>query len=80
MPGAARVGVDSASDKIIENLAPTVFVNGSPVAVEGAKEKDGSSLDKHSSTVFANNLPIVREGDLDSNKIPASGSSDVIVG
>lgn len=80
MPGASRVGVDSASSLIVENLAPTVIVNGAPVAVKGAKEARRHQLDESSSTVFANGIPIVRAGDLDSNRKPASGSSDVIVG
>ena len=37
MPGVSRVGVDTAAGTIVGNLAPTVFVNGSPIAVKGAE-------------------------------------------
>ena len=36
MPGISRVGVDKAGGVVVGNLAPTVFVNGSPIVVKGA--------------------------------------------
>jgi len=36
MPGVSRVGADAAGGTIVGNLAPTVLVNGSPIAVQGA--------------------------------------------
>ena len=39
MPGVSRVNADSAGSTIVGNLAPTVFVNGNPIAVKGAAIK-----------------------------------------
>ena len=36
MQGVSRVGADAAGGTIVGNLAPTVFVNGKPIAVKGA--------------------------------------------
>ena len=36
MPGAVRVGVDTAGGTITGNLAPKVLVNGFPIGVIGA--------------------------------------------
>lgn len=87
MPGAARVGVDKAGDTITGNLAPTVLVNGSPVAVKGAAIA-GHGLQPHaapvmvgaSGTVLANGLSICRAGDAASCGHTASGSPNVLVG
>lgn len=87
MPGIARVGVDSAGGTITGNLAPTVFVNGSPIAVKDAAVA-GHGLPPHaspvmvgcSSTVFANGIAICREGDAASCGHAASGSGNVSAG
>lgn len=87
MPGIARVGVDSAGGTITGNLAPTVFVNGSPIAVKDAAVA-GHGLPPHaspvmvgcSSTVFANGIAICREGDAASCGHAAGGSGNVSAG
>ena len=87
MPGIARVGVDSAGGTITGNLAPTVFVNGSPIAVKDAAVA-GHGLPPHaspvmvgcSSTIFANGIAICREGDAASCGHAASGSGNVSAG
>lgn len=88
MPGIARIELDSAGGFIIGNLAPTVFINGSPVAVRGATVQ-GHGLGTHASpvldgsslVVFANGIPICRVGDLASCGHPiSSGSSTVFSG
>jgi uncharacterized Zn-binding protein involved in type VI secretion len=87
MPGVARVTVDAAGATIIGNLAPTVFVNGVPIAVLGAAVT-GHGLPPHaspvmataSSTVRANGIPVGRQGDTASCGHPATGSGDVFAG
>ncbi len=87
MPGVSRVGVDSAGGTIVGSLAPTVVVNGSPIAVKGAAVA-GHGLGPHagpvmsgsSSTVFANGIEVVRAGDAASCGDTATGSSDVFAG
>lgn len=84
MPGIARINQDSAGGTIVGNLAPTVFVNNQPVAVKGA-DVAGHGLPPHSSpvmngassTVFANNIPVCREGDAATCGHTSSGSGDV---
>ena len=87
MPGISRVGVDTAEGTIVGNLAPTVLVNGSPAAVKGAEVSGhgrGSHrspvMDGSSSTVYANGIPICREGDAASCGHPATGSGNVNAG
>lgn len=88
MSGAARVGQDKSGNVIIGNLAPTVFVNNAPIAVQGANIasygdncKSNPKTGKGSSTVFANNKPVNRQGDLDICGTPIStGSNNVNVG
>lgn len=88
MPGIARVNQDSAGGLITGNLAPTVFINGKPIAVRGATVQShglGSHaspvLDGSSLVVFANGIPICRIGDLASCGHPiTSGSSTVFSG
>lgn len=87
MPGIARVGVDAAGGTITGNLAPTVFVNGSPVAVKDAAVA-GHGPNPHASpvmvgcsgTVFANGIPVCRAGDAASCGHAASGSGTVSAG
>ena len=86
MPGAARVGADAAGGTIVGNLAPTVLVNGSPIAVKGAavaghgrRAHRGPVMAGASGNVFANNIPVCRAGDAASCGHPASGSGDVNV-
>lgn len=85
MPGIARVGEDTAGGKITGDLAPTVIVNGFPIAVKGAAvAPHGDSphasavMVGSSGDVIANGIPICRSGDLASCGDSASGSSDVI--
>lgn len=89
MPGISRVGVDAAGGTIVGNLAPTVFVNGAPIVVKGADVEPHPPLPPHttapvmvgcSSSVFANGIPVVRQGDAASCGHPASGSGDVFAG
>ena len=86
MPGASRVGKDVAGGTIVGNLAPTVLVNNSPVAVKGAavaghgrRAHSGPVMVGASGNVLANNIPVCRAGDSASCGHPASGSGDVIV-
>lgn len=87
MPGISRVGVDAAGGTIVGNLAPTVLVNGSPVAVKGAAVA-GHGRSPHSSPVMAgasgsvkaNGIPICRSGDAASCGHAASGSPNVFSG
>ena len=85
MPGVARVGVDSAGGTIIGDLAPTVIVNGSPIAVKGAAVAGhgfgphGSPvMDGSSGDVYANGILICRAGDAATCGDTASGSIDVV--
>lgn len=86
MPGVSRVGVDSAGGLIVGNLAPTVFVNGAPVAVQGAAVQSHPPIPPHvgapvmvgcSGTVFAHSIGVCRLGDAASCGHPATGSGDV---
>lgn len=89
MPGISRVGVDSAGGTIVGNLAPTVFVNGAPIVVQGAAvtphppfppHTASPVMVGHSSTVFACGIPVCRQGDAASCGHPATGSGDVFAG
>ena len=84
MPGVSRVNQDTAGGTIIGILAPTVFVNGKPIAVKGANvEPHGSGphgspkMQDHSGTVFANGIEICRAGDTATCGHPATGSDNV---
>jgi len=87
MQGVSRVGADAAGGTIVGNLAPTVFVNGKPIAVKGATV-DGHGRSPHSSpvmsgsssTVYANNILICRQGDTATCGHVASGSPNVFSG
>ncbi len=86
MPGASRVGVDSAGGTIIGNLAPTVITNGAPAAVLGAAVQ-GHGKSPHSAPVmaeaspdiFAHGIARCRAGDAASCGHPASGSPNVLL-
>ena len=88
MPEVARVNTDSAGGLITGNLAPTVFVNSSPIAVKGAAVSGhgggphgGPVLDGSSTNVYANGILICREGDLATCGDPiSSGSPSVYSG
>ena len=87
MPGISRVGVDSAGGTITGNLAPTVFVNGSPIAVlnasvagHGTGAHAGPTMSASSSTVKANGIGVCRADDAASCGDAASGSSNVSAG
>jgi len=87
MPGVSRVGVDTAGGTIIGNLAPTVFVDGAPIAVKGAAVAGhGGALHAApvmvgaSGTVFACGIPVCRAGDAASCGDAATGSGDVFAG
>jgi uncharacterized Zn-binding protein involved in type VI secretion len=87
MPGIARVGVDKAGGVVTGNLAPTVFVNGSPIVVIGATIAP-HGRDPHASPtmvegavdVFAHGIGICRTGDLASCGHAISGSDNVLTG
>ena len=87
MPGISRVGVDQAGGTIVGNLAPTVFINNSPIVVKGAaisghgrSPHSGPVMVGSSSTVFAHNIAVCRAGDAASCGHTATGSSDVFAG
>lgn len=87
MPGIARISQDTAGGTIIGILAPTVFVNGTNVAVKGcAITPHGTDLhavpvmEEASSTVFAERIGVSREGDAANCGHPATGSSTVFAG
>ena len=87
MPGISRVGVDTAGGTIIGNLAPTVRINGSSVAVTGASVAShgtgphaSPTMSGHSSTVRANGIFICRAGDAATCGHVATGSSTVSAG
>lgn len=87
MPGIARVGVDKAGGVVTGNLAPTVFVNGSPIVVKGAAiaghgngPHAGPVMDEASADVFACGIAICRSGDLATCGHPISGSGNVLTG
>ena len=84
MPGISRVGTDTAGSTIVGNLAPTVLVNGSPVAVVGAAVAGHGRgphrspvMDGSSGNVYANGILVCRAGDAATCGHPASGSGDV---
>lgn len=87
MPGIARVNQDTAGGTIVGALAPTVFVNGRPIAVKGAAvvghgigAHAGPVMAQHSGTVFAEGIPVCRRGDQATCGHPATGSSNVFAG
>lgn len=84
MPGISRVKMDTAGGIILGNLAPTVFVNGKPIAVIGAlvsthglSPHDGPVMVSGSGNVFANNRKVCRKGDVATCGHRSTGSGDV---
>lgn len=83
-----RVGVDRSGNLIVGNLAPTVFVNGSPIAVGpgatilpyGDNCKSAPTTNQSSNTVFAQGQGVVRSGDLDLCGTPCTSNSNVFAG
>ena len=88
MPGVSRVGADSACGLIVGDLAPTVRVNGNPIAVKGAiivahglpPHSPTPVMVGSSTTVFAQGVAVCRSGDGASCGHAASGSSNVNAG
>lgn len=88
MPAVARVTQDKTGGLIIGSLAPTVFVNGNPIAVIGATIvpygsgcKAAPKLGPGSSTVIANGKSVCRQGDKDICGTPiVKGSDNVVAG
>ena len=85
--GISRVAQDTAGGVITGVLAPTVYINGKHVAVVGAVVASHGSAPHaspvmvgHSSTVFANGLPVCRDGDAASCGHLANGSGNVFAG
>ncbi|MFC4213990.1 PAAR domain-containing protein [Pseudophaeobacter arcticus] len=87
MPGVSRISQDAAGGTLIGVLAPTVVVNGSPVAVLDCAV-EGHGLVPHaapvmaeaSGTVFAGGIPLCRTGDAASCGHLATGSTNVFAG
>lgn len=69
---AGRVYQDYAIGTVLGSLAPTVFINGTPVAVIGdpvaphkpRKPCKRAVMATGSPNVFAHNIPTCREGDM----------------
>jgi uncharacterized Zn-binding protein involved in type VI secretion len=87
MPGVSRVNQDLAGGIITGNLASTVFVNGQPIAVQGAAVAShgvaphaAPTMSGHSGTVKANGIFICRAGDAATCGHAAGGSSNVFAG
>jgi uncharacterized Zn-binding protein involved in type VI secretion len=87
MPGVVRVGVDTAGGIVTGNLAPTVFVNGSPIGVlyasvapHGGGVHGSAIMVEASGTVFASGIAVCREGDMASCGHSATGSGSVSAG
>jgi uncharacterized Zn-binding protein involved in type VI secretion len=87
MPGVSRVAVDAAGGAIAEALAPSVQVNGAPVAVlgcavtpHGIAAHAGPVMAAASGTVFAEGIAVCRAGDAASCGHLASGSGNVSAG
>jgi uncharacterized Zn-binding protein involved in type VI secretion len=87
MPGVARISQDSAGGTLVGVLAPTVFVNGTNIAILGCAVA-GHGIPPHaapvmssaSNTVFAGGIPVCRQGDSASCGHASSGSGDVFAG
>ncbi len=87
MPGLSRTQQDSAGGTLIGVLAPSVYANGTPVAVlncavagHGPAEHAGPVMAEASASVFAEGIPVCRAGDAASCGHPATGSNNVFAG
>jgi uncharacterized Zn-binding protein involved in type VI secretion len=86
--GRSRVGIDAAGGVAVDAIVPTVFCNGVPVVVLGARVAAHGKpphaplppMVTASSTVFAGGIPVVRAGDSAACGHPISGSDNVFVG
>lgn len=87
MPGISRVKVDTAGGLINGPGSSDVFVNGSKVSLIGDAVESHSpcpdpvihcnaTMVQGSSTVFANGIGVVRQGDAASCGHTATGSND----
>lgn len=83
MPGISRVNVDTAGGTITGPGSSDVFVNGSKVSLlgdsvapHGDSPHNNATMVGSSSTVFANGIGVVRQGDAASCGHTATGSSD----
>lgn len=87
MPGIARVGQDVAGGTILNGGNGSVFANGTLVAVRGSTVA-GHGSPPHSAaimvgasgTVFAQSIPVCRQGDSASCGHVATGSGTVFAG
>lgn len=89
MPNVLRVGfVDAAGGTIIGSLAPTVLVNGHPIAVVGAavashglSPHNNATMSGHSGSVSAGGRGVCRAGDAATcGHTGTPGSADVAAG
>lgn len=87
MPPGARAGDPMAHGGSITNGSPNVLTNGIPAAIAGVSQAPcsihpGSQVvTKGSGTVFINNQPAARAGDvLSCGAAVSAGSPDVIIG
>ena len=87
MPGIARVGTDSAGGVQLQGGNTTVFVNGAvaqvlggPVAGHGDSPHSSPNMVGASSTVFAQGIPVCRQGDSASCGHTSTGSGNVFAG
>ena len=88
MTGVARTAQDRTGGLIIGVLAPNVYVENTPIVVQGAQItpygddcKAAPITGTGSSTVFANGLPVNRAGDTDICGTPISpGAGSVFAG
>ena len=85
MPGAIRMGIDSAGG-ILTSGSSTVLINGAPavrvgdtVAPHGLPPHTAAVMVSGSATVLVNGIPLCRTGDLAScGDAAAPGSSTVL--
>ena len=87
MPGISRLYQDRAGGTLISGNNATVHANGSPVAVLGTQVAGHGDCPHCSATmitasgrVFANGIPVCRQGDSASCGHTASGSGNVSAG
>ena len=87
MTGIARATQDTAGGTITGVLAPTVFVNGKPIAVQGATVAGhgtglhaAPTMSDASTKVYANGKGVCRAGDKATCGDAATGSSNVNAG
>ena len=87
MPGITRVGQDVAGGTIINGANGSVFANGALIAVRGSGVVSHGSpphsaaiMVGSSGTVFAQSIPVCRQGDSASCGHVATGSGTVFAG